>query len=93
VSPGQLFTVTALATATSGGIPVAGVTCSMQSPQGASNPLYSQWPSPRETDATGLAAWSLNAPQRPPGAYVIEISAHDQHGSRFNWVATVTLHA
>jgi hypothetical protein len=80
LTPGQQFTVVVTAVARDGVTPVSGLQCFLQAPSNGRLPLFTEWPSPTGTDATGHATWTLMAPPDAPGRYGIEVIAYgDNH--------------
>jgi hypothetical protein len=90
--PGQAFTISAVLVAADGSTPVANVTCYLRAPDDSA-PLFTPWPAPVQSDATGQAIWNLTAPQLAPGIYQIEVYAFGEHGWSFRYNTTVTLQA
>src|SRR5262249_52358761 len=90
VSPGQTFTISAALVAADGITPVANVTCYLRAPNG-SPPLYTPWPEPIVSDATGQVIWRLTAPSVAPGIYAIEVYALGERGWSFHFDPSVTI--
>lgn len=89
VAAGQPFTVTATVTAPDGMTPLAGVACNIAAAPG-SPPLFTTWPPPAVSDATGHATWSLTAPNTP-GQYTLDISGHGAGGWVTDWQPSITI--
>jgi hypothetical protein len=91
VAPGQPFTVTATVIAADGVTPLEGVACGMGAAPGSA-PLFTTWPPPAVSDASGHATWSLSIPTTAtPGTYVLDISAHGSDGWTTHWRPSITV--
>lgn len=91
VASGASFTVLVVARDSTSAMPIQGVVCTLRAPKGDTNPLFTSWPSPQITDASGRAQWQLTAPAVPPGAYTLEVFAQRGDGSTFTWQRTLTI--
>ena len=89
VSPGATFTVTVVAT--TNGAPVTGLTCSLRPPISGPPGLFSTWPAPVSTDASGQAIWTLTTPAVAPGTYGIEVDAVGGHKYEFHRYTTLQI--
>jgi hypothetical protein len=86
---GQTFTITV--TATTHGVPVQGLLCSLRSPVGGPPGLLSSWPAAVTSDATGRAQWTVTVPSVAPATYGIEAYAVGSHHYEFHRYATVVV--
>jgi hypothetical protein len=89
LSAGQTITITV--NATTHGVPVVGLLCSLRSPVSGPPGLLSSWPAAVTSDAAGRAQWTVTVPSVAPATYGIEAYAVGSHHYAFHRYATVVV--
>jgi hypothetical protein len=89
LSVGQTFTITV--NATTNGVPVEGLLCSLRAPVNGPPGLLSAWPAGVTSDAAGQAQWTVTVPSVAPATYGIEAYAVGSHHYEFHRYATVVV--
>jgi hypothetical protein len=89
VSAGQHFTVTATVLAKDHITPLEGVSCTIGAAGNAK--LLTVWPAAVVSDARGMAAWTLAAPNVTPGTYDMEVKGTGSSGYWYYTYASITI--